>query len=115
MPHYHGQCDRLAADWGTNSVTPDEIVSRLQSVAATAQARLDVLRQRTGEAGRRGMVGARRLWRRTQRAARDGWDSIRSPGAAGWVPGDPLDPSGDEALLPGTSDRAFRIGLVVVS
>src|SRR5262245_12683025 len=46
MPHYHGQCDRLAADWGTNSVIPHEIVSRLHGVAATTVARLGDLARR---------------------------------------------------------------------
>jgi two-component system nitrogen regulation sensor histidine kinase NtrY len=94
MPHYHGQCDRLAADWGTESVIPDEIVSRLRSVAATTAAKLD------------------ELWRRSIVAARSAWASLRSAGRAA---AEPLDPLSEEALLPGTSDRAFRIGLVVVS
>lgn len=76
---------------------PDEIRSRLQSVAATTATKL-------GELARRGGEVARIVWR-----------GIRSPGSAGTAAGDVLDPLAEEALLPGTSDRAFRIGLVVVS
>ncbi|MFZ1103776.1 MAG: PAS domain-containing sensor histidine kinase [Hyphomicrobiaceae bacterium] len=87
-------------------------------MAATTVARL-------GELGRRGAKTAQTAWERgkTVRSAahrigkttRDGWQSLRSPGSHAGHAGAPLDPLAEEALLPGTSDRAFRIGLVVVS
>ena len=71
---------------------PDEIRSRLQSLAAEV-----------GELARRGAE-----------VARIAWQGIRLP-SAGTSAADALDPLAEEALLPGTSDRAFRVGLVVVS
>jgi two-component system nitrogen regulation sensor histidine kinase NtrY len=100
-------------------VTPDEIVSRLQSVAGSITAKL-------GGPGRRGIESARAAVERAgkaaripigrvRRAARGAWRRFRLRGLTAGAAADPLDPSGEEALLPGTSDRAFRIGLVVVS
>ncbi|HEX6000008.1 MAG TPA: PAS domain-containing sensor histidine kinase [Hyphomicrobiaceae bacterium] len=84
---------------------PDDIVSRLQTAAGTARTVLRALGRRCGHAARHawGMSGAW-LGRR-----------LRSLGATrmGAAALDPL--IEEEALLPGTSDRAFRIGLVVVS
>ena len=53
------------------------------------------------------------LGRQTAEAARRGWARLKSLTPAA---GDPLEPLAEDApALPGTSDRAFRIGLVVVS
>ncbi len=53
------------------------------------------------------------LGRQGAAAARRGWDRLGSLAPAA---GDPLEPLSEDApALPGTSDRAFRIGLVVVS
>jgi two-component system nitrogen regulation sensor histidine kinase NtrY len=82
-------------------VTPEELVSRLRLAAGSAATVLDNLR-------RRGIAAARPVLGRFR-------EKIRAVprGVAG---GDPLEPLSDSAPpLPGTSDRAFRIGLVVVS
>ena len=53
------------------------------------------------------------LGRQAAEAARRGWVRLTSLTP---VAGDPLEPLAEDApALPGTSDRAFRIGLVVVS
>ncbi len=80
---------------GHRSVTPNDVVARLKVVATAAATRLEGL-------GRHGAQVARRAWDRLKGLA---------PAA-----GDPLEPIPTDAPgLPGTSDRAFRIGLVVVS
>jgi two-component system, NtrC family, nitrogen regulation sensor histidine kinase NtrY len=77
-------------------VTPDDVVTRLKVVAAAATTRL------------------RRLGRQHTHAIRHGWEG-RLRGLAP-ATGDPLEPLAEDASgLPGTSDRAFRLGLVVVS
>jgi two-component system nitrogen regulation sensor histidine kinase NtrY len=76
-------------------VTTDDLVARLRAASAG--------------------TGLDRLGRRCAEAARRAWGSLmpRAPAGAG---AGPLDPLADNAPpLPGTSDRAFRIGLVVVS
>jgi two-component system, NtrC family, nitrogen regulation sensor histidine kinase NtrY len=81
-------------------VTPDDVVSRLKVVAAAAATRLTGL-------GRQGASAARRRW-----------DHAKSLtlAAAPAASGDPLEPLSDDGpALPGTSDRAFRLGMVVVS
>jgi two-component system nitrogen regulation sensor histidine kinase NtrY len=78
-------------------VTPEDIVSRLKVAATSATTRLI-------ELGRRGVEGWREAWARLQAV----------PGADDDA--DPLEPLSENApRLPGTTDRAFRIGLVVVS
>jgi two-component system nitrogen regulation sensor histidine kinase NtrY len=61
-------------------------------------------------------AGLERLARRGAGAVRRAGDSLMARLPAGPAAADPLDPLSDNAPpLPGTSDRAFRIGLVVVS
>jgi two-component system nitrogen regulation sensor histidine kinase NtrY len=91
-------CDRFAAERVSNPVATDDIAFRLKGAAASATA------------------GLARLARRFAEAARRASDSLMSRLLAGPAAADPLDPLSDNAPpLPGTSDRAFRIGLVVVS
>jgi two-component system nitrogen regulation sensor histidine kinase NtrY len=78
-------------------VTTDDLVARLKLAAGSAIARLEQLGRRCAEA-------ARRAWERLMQ---------RAPTGAGGGPPDPL--SDNAPPLPGTSDRAFRIGLIVVS
>jgi two-component system nitrogen regulation sensor histidine kinase NtrY len=77
-------------------VTTQDLVARLKTAAGSATAGLARLASNGAEA-------ARAAWERLMPSA---------PAAAG---GGPLDPLSDNAPpLPGTSDRAFRIGLVLV-
>jgi two-component system, NtrC family, nitrogen regulation sensor histidine kinase NtrY len=75
-------------------VTTDDLVSRVKVAAASAAA------------------GVERLARRCAGAVRWAGDSLMARLPAGPAAADPLD---NAPPLPGTSDRAFRIGLVVVS
>jgi two-component system nitrogen regulation sensor histidine kinase NtrY len=60
-------------------------------------------------------AGLDSLWRRCAASAREAWHKLQAIPGAG-AAGDPLEPLSENAPpLPGTSDRAFRIGLVVVS
>ena len=83
-------------------------------MAATTTASLGA-RAAPGRRGRANRLGARRQDRPNRRkhigkAAQTTWKNLRSPGSGGGAAGDPLDPLAEEALLPGTSDRAFWIG-----
>jgi len=86
----------LCCRWAADPVTTDDIVFRLK-VAATSTA-----------------AGLRSAWRGWTGAARRAWQGLKPSAPAGG--GDPLDPLPEDAPpLPGTSDRAFWIGLVVVT
>jgi two-component system nitrogen regulation sensor histidine kinase NtrY len=77
-------------------VTRDDLVARLKTGAGSATAALAGLARRCAEAARRG------------------WERLlpRAPAVAATGPLDPL--SDNAPPLPGTSNRAFRIGLVLV-
>jgi two-component system nitrogen regulation sensor histidine kinase NtrY len=83
---------------GADLVTLDEAISRLRRAAGTAGA------------------GVEYVLRRGADVARRAWGRFRTPAAPEGGAGDALDPLSDkDGHLPGTSDRAFRFGLVVVS
>ena len=78
-------------------MTTDDLVAHLKGAAASATAVLGRLGGRCAEAGRRA------------------WESLMPRTPAGVGAGPLEEPLSDNAPpLPGTSDRAFRIGLVVV-
>jgi two-component system, NtrC family, nitrogen regulation sensor histidine kinase NtrY len=85
----------LQTGGSAHPVTPDDVISRLRAAATSAAARLDGLARRCAGAVRRT------------------WESLKTPAAGAADPLAPLSETGP--ALPGTSDRAFRIGLVVVS